>query len=429
MGCAGESMEAVSKQANLFKYCLIALLFCLIVISRRPDVVTYPQFYAEDGAHWYSEAYQADHFWEPFLVPIQKYYQTVSRVGGLAGNLVDIRYAPLVFNLFAILIQISPALFFLSSRFDGLVPGFSRRLLWGLIYLMLPGTGETHANLTNAMWRLTLLMLLVIIAPAGKKAGWKIFDCLVLLLAGLSGPFVFIAFPLAVLFHLCRKSLAEASLKLGILAVTFLIQLHSFLFIVVQHAQRSDQSLGVSSGRLLKIIAGDVFVRGILGVHTLTKIMSLGIWHGGLLPLMITLAGAGMLGYVLWNARLELKLLIVFSFLILAAGLASPQVSLTIPQWKAMAEGSGERYYFFPILAWVISLGWILRNARLKSFKCVAVVFLLAMLMIGIPKSWVFASYKNHDFARQVQEFKKTGPGEVYKFRIAPEWVMPLVRK
>jgi len=181
--------KALSNQ--YVKFFLIATLFVLIVILRRVDVVTYPQFYAEDGVFWFSEAYQAKNPIDPFFVPKQKYFQTVSRVGGYLGNLIEIGQAPLVFNLFAIAFQILPAMFFLSSRFRELISKFYLRFLIGLGYLLILGAGETHANLTNVQWRLALLMFLIIIAPESKKIGWKIFDSVMLLLAGLSGPFVF----------------------------------------------------------------------------------------------------------------------------------------------------------------------------------------------------------------------------------------------
>jgi hypothetical protein len=182
-----------SRRGKIFLLFFIPLVFVLITVLRRPDAITNAQFYAEDGVFWYSEAYSAHNFWEPFLLPKQGYFQTVSRVGGLFGNLVDIRYAPLVFNWIAILIQILPALYFLSARFGRIIPKFYRRFLCSLAYLLLLGTAEIHANITNAQWHLALMMYLIMIVPESKRIGWKIFDNTILLLAGLSGPFIFFA--------------------------------------------------------------------------------------------------------------------------------------------------------------------------------------------------------------------------------------------
>ncbi|NTV41430.1 MAG: hypothetical protein HGA61_04115 [Candidatus Moranbacteria bacterium] len=269
--------------------------------------------------------------------------------------MVEIGQVPLVFNLFAIAFQILPAMFFLSSRFRGLISKFYLRFLIGLGYFLILGAGETHANLTNVQWRLALLMFLIIIAPESKKIGWKVFDGVMLLLAGLSGPFVFFAFPLAgVYFYL--KSFKKYVDRFVILLVTFSIQIYSFLFIV-SDATRSTAPLGVSFSNFFKILAGDVFVRGILGVDYMRKVMGLEAWKNDFLPITFGILGIFMLGYVFWKAQLEIKLFIVFCFLILAAGMASPQVSLVKPQWEVMKGGSGGRYYFFR--RWLGCFPWV----------------------------------------------------------------------
>lgn len=407
---------------------LIAIFFCLIVISRRVDVVTYPQFYAEDGVFWYSEAYSANNFWEPFLIPKQKYFQTISRVGGTLGNLVDIGYAPIIFNWVAILLEVLPAMYFLSSRFSKLVPKFYMRFLCSLAYLLLLGTAETHANLTNAQWRLALLMFLIIIAPESKRIGWKIFDSFFLLLAGLSGPFIFFALPTAIIYYFYRKSFRIFYSRLAILGSTFLIQLYSFLFIVTD-ATRSTQPLGASWVNFFQILSGNIFLRSIFSQGYVGKIRKLALWESGQLPIIIGIVGIAVLIYVIWKAELELKLLIIFTFLVFTAALVSPQVSLERPQWEAMDGGSGGRYYLLPRLAWVVSLGWLFFNTKLKTLKIFATIMLACFIFVGLPKDWTFNKFHNYHFEKQVTEFKNTNAGEMYKFKIVPGWEMSLVKK
>ena len=404
------------NRINPFKnrYCLlavVALFFCLIVVSRRPDAVTYPQFYAEDGVYWYSEAYNADHFWEPFFIPKQKYFQTVSRVGGMLGNSVNILYAPLLLNLMAISIQVLTAVYFLSSRFNSLIPRFHIRFLCSLAYLLLLGSDEIHANLTNSMSHLALLMFLIIIVPQSRTYGWRFFDYGMLLLAGLSGPFVFFALPVAVAFCGYRKSIRNSAVKLAILAVTFLIQFYSYLFIVVPGAMRSDQTLGANFGLLIEIMARNIFIRGISGTSYVPEIMGLGIWSNGLLPILVVALGVAVIGRVLWKAELELKFFIIFSFMIFTAALITPQVSLVKPQWGEMAMGGGGRYYFLPTLTWVISLGWLLFNAEHLFLRCIAGALIACMLIAGLPGGWVLMKYNNYNYKVQVQEFNNKTPG------------------
>jgi hypothetical protein len=409
---------------------LIAIFFCLIVISRRADAITYPQFYAEDGVFWYSEAYNAKNFWEPFLIPKQGYFQTISRIGGTLGNLVDISYAPIVFNFIAIFLEVLPAIYFLSSRFSKLIPKFYVRFFCGLAYLLLLGTAETHANLTNAQWRLALLMFLIIIAPESKKIGWKIFDNFFLLLAGLSGPFVFFALPTAIVYYFYRKLFRVFYDRLAILGLTFLIQFYSYLFITVSGAAvRTNHELGASVTNFFKILSGNIFIRSILCRDYTKKITHLNLWDSGYLPILIGILGAAVLGYVLWKARIELKLLILFTFLAFFAALVSPQTSLTMPQWEYLAGGSGGRYYFLPKLAWIISLGWLLFNSKLKFLKIIASVSFFCFIFLGLFRDWAFDEFHNYHYEKQAAEFKNINAGEMYEFKIVPGWKMSLIKK
>ena len=411
-----------------FRIVLVVALFGLIVISRRTDVVTNPQFYAEDGVFWYSEAYSADHFWKPFLSPKQGYFQTVSRVGGFIGNLADTRHAPLAFNILAILLQILPAVYFLSSRFSKIVPKFYIRFLCSLAYLLLLGTAETHANLTNVQWRLAILMFLIIIVPESKKLGWKIFDGFFLLLAGLSGPFVFFALPIAMIYFY-YKSFRESLVKLAILVSAFLIQSYSYFFIV-NEAVRSSVPLGASISNFLKIVSRSIFLRSVIGPDYTGKIMSLKGWENGYMPILIGIIGLLLIGYVLWKAKIELKLFVVFSFLVFAGALISPQVSLDKTQWEVMAGGGGGgRYWLLPGMAWMISLGWLFFNAKYRLLKTSAGILLACFVIIGLPNDWMFTGYKDYNFGKQASEFEKTKPGDEYKFKIVPRWDMVLRKK
>ncbi|HWQ59940.1 MAG TPA: hypothetical protein VN420_02225 [Candidatus Fimivivens sp.] len=415
------------KRYFVYLFLGVFLLFIGITGARRPDMVTYPQFYAEDGVFWYSEGYNARHFWEPFLVPKQRYFQTISRFGGLLGNMVDIGHAPLVFNAIAILVLVSPALYFLSSRFEKLVPNVLTRLLCAVAYLSLLGTAETHANLTNAQWRLAFLMYLIVIAPASRKIAWNAFDGVMLALAGLSGPFVFFALPVAIVNYYFTSFKGRIH-RVVILSVAFLIQIYSYLFIV-NDAARSSAPLGMNLVTFSKIVSGNIFIAGIFGTDIVKNVRNISGWDSGFVPVLIAIFGFSLLGYVVLKAGWELRCFIVFAFMIFLAGLFSPQVSLDKPQWEVMAVGSGGRYYLFPTLAWVMSLGWLLLNSERKFFRNMAAALMICLVFIGIPRDFTFSKYRDFQFQRQVSEFKSLDIGQSYTFRIVPKWDMTLVRK
>jgi hypothetical protein len=165
----------------------------LIVFSRRPDAILNAQFYAEDGWAFYPDAYY--HGLHTLFMPYSGYLQTLYRTVALITLLFPLYLAPLVMNLSAIVVQILPVNFFLSSRFSN-IP-LKTRLLGSLLYLAIPNAAEIHANITNAQCHLGLLACLVLLARPASGWGWRIFDGVVLVLTSISCPLGIVLVPLA----------------------------------------------------------------------------------------------------------------------------------------------------------------------------------------------------------------------------------------
>ena len=183
-------------QSRWWFHVVLFVLATLLTISRRPDIILYPQFWAEDGTVWFEDAYNLG-FWRALFIPVVGYFQTVSRlVGGLA-QLVPLAYAPLLFNLVALAIKILPIHFLFSSRFSAIVSNGWAKLLMALLYIGLPNTSEVFVNVTNAHSYLALLAFMIVVAEPAKNLGWKLFDIFFISLSGLSGPFIVFLFPIA----------------------------------------------------------------------------------------------------------------------------------------------------------------------------------------------------------------------------------------
>src|SRR5438067_5996611 len=154
-----DSNTTNTKERLGFHLTISAIAF-FIVCSRRPDAVLNPQFYAEDGAFFFRDAYQFG--LHSLLLPYSGYFQTVVRVIALIARLFPFAWAPLVMNLTAVTIQVLPLNVFLSSRFSKIA--FPIRMLAGFIYLGIPNSFEIDANVTNAHWHLALLGCLILLA-------------------------------------------------------------------------------------------------------------------------------------------------------------------------------------------------------------------------------------------------------------------------
>lgn len=407
---------------------IVFLLASFVTVFRRVEVITDPQFYAEDGVFWYTEAYHSDNWFLPFLTPKQAYFQTISRIGALVALPFDIQYAPLIFNSIAIFITVLPVVFFLSSRFQALIPKISYRVFLSLMYLCLPGASEVHANLTNAHWHLALLMILVILAPVGKTLFWKIFDGMSLFIAGLSGPFVFFALPIFVISLYCTY-VKEKKFPVAVLALTFLIQMYSFFFMLDTGAPRSNAPLGVSIVNFSTILGGNVFLKGMLGPQLTNEIRDWRLWENGIFPVITSLLGLLVLGYFFRTARLEARLFVGFLFLVFIGSLISPQAHVTEPQWEVMSGGSAGRYYYLPIIGWITALASLAILEKKTVLKIVFSLSILCFSFVAVPKDYEVKKLRNYHFREQVAEFHALPKGESFSFKIPPGWHMTLEKK
>ena len=62
----------------------VILIGSLLIISRQPSVVYHPQFWAEDGAVWYADAWNRG--WIALIQPHTGYLQTISRITAMIGS-------------------------------------------------------------------------------------------------------------------------------------------------------------------------------------------------------------------------------------------------------------------------------------------------------------------------------------------------------
>ncbi len=185
-----------------FHAVIFAVAF-VVVCSRRPDAVLHAQFYAEDGAVFYRDAYQ--YGLHSLLLTYSGYFHTLLRLVALLAQLFPFSWAPLIMNLSGITFQVLPVNVFLSSRFSQVV--LPLRLLAGFTYLALPNSFEIDANLTNVQWHLALLACIVLLAQPANCRRWKAFDVAVLGLISLSSPMGILLVPVAAALWWKRRNL------------------------------------------------------------------------------------------------------------------------------------------------------------------------------------------------------------------------------
>ena len=309
-------------------------------------MLLHPEFWAEDGWVWFPDGYE--YGLASLARPVAGYLQTAPRLVGLLAQAFPLAWAPALFAVCALLFQVLPPLFLVSSRMAAAWPDARGRLLFALVWLVLPNTREVYVNLTNAQWHIAALGFLVLLSRAPATPAGRGFDRAALALCGLSGPFCLVLAPMAAwLAAACRTRAAlwRAALLCAAAAVQAAV-------VVATVGERGATELGAGPRMLARIVAQQVMAGALVGEHAMPDLVDLPAWQTNVLPLGIAGLGVVLTGLALWHGRQPLRLLVLVAALLFAAALARPVVALTGAQWPLLqVPGVGQRYYYAPMLA------------------------------------------------------------------------------
>lgn len=184
------------------------LAACVILFIRKSDAFINPQFWAEDGTVFF--AGQFNHGLKAIFIPYNGYLHLVPRlIAAFCSIFLPYVYHPFAYNLLALLITLAV----ITSIFSRRLPfSLQQKVLMALAtVLMVQGGGEIYLNITNLQWIMVLLLLLTAIkSPPDPRNGsikrqWTA-DLTVVILIGLTGPFIVLLLPVYLLMAALRRN-------------------------------------------------------------------------------------------------------------------------------------------------------------------------------------------------------------------------------
>ncbi|MCB8881655.1 hypothetical protein ACELLULO517_15505 [Acidisoma cellulosilytica] len=306
---------------------------------------------------------------------------------------VSLINAPIVFAWVALVIQAAPAAFLLSRRMAEAIPSQGKRLFLAALLIAVPGMHEVYVNTTDSQWHLSLLAFLVLTAATPRNSVEKLFDTLVLLIAGLSGPFSAFLAPPALIWWFWRRSRWNFWRACLVIA-TALVQLS---LIVLHHASRGGAGAGL--GASIPAFA-NILLINVVGVATFgaQRIVSNG-WGYGFgwisngdpvsvaLSLCLTLAALGTVLTAFLRGPLILRLFLIFVSCEFAAGLIDSLRLANIPAWQSFEANIAYRYAFHPICAWLVVLV-ACACSRIGSARWLGSALLACTVLLAVPSDW-----------------------------------------
>ena len=402
---APEARQCLESHDGLsFGWLAAAMVAALVVVfTRLPGALLHPQFFAEDGWVWYQQAYNL-HGWPSLWLPQAGFLQMLPRLTAAISLLFPMQWAPLVLNLVGAVVQVLPVAALLSRRCAPWGP-LPVRLLMAALYLAIPNAPEVHIVLTNAMWHLAVLQALLAFSVPPLQWRGRVADLTVFGVGCVSGPFSILLLPGMLAWWWMRRQ----RWTLVVLTITFLgagVQL-----LTLRHAPRvAGAPLGATPVRLLRIVAGNIFVNSMVG-------------SGGAylsLPLLLAagMGGAYILLYGWRRGPLAIRLYGVFAVLVLAASLRDPLLlGNNIPRWEVLSQVAGIRYWFLPSLLFLWS-GAVCAMGGESKWVRYAGVSVLLLTTIGIARKWVYPPWPQSHFRADLAHFQSLKPGERMSFPV-----------
>jgi hypothetical protein len=407
-----KSIKQRLVEPGFWQFFAVFAVASIVLIDRRPDAIVHAQFHAEDGRVWFADAYNFG-WWHSLSRTQDGYFQSLPRLSASLALLVPFSLAPLVLNIIAILVQALPACLLLGARSSAWGSLRFRAVLAG-VYLVLPNCAEMSFGITESQWLLAFNAFLLLVASAPKNLMARIFDLLILLLCGLTGPFCIFLLPIALFLARQRRDrwwLVPA----GLFALCSLVQAWGLL--IVNPSGRPKFPLGATPGMFTRILAGQVYIGALLGHNNVC------VHPGGgafLVIAGVALCGSAVVVFGFLRSSIEIRLFFLFSFALFAAALASPNCPppAGVTVWADLAGISSIHYWFFPTLAfaWSILCCFHSRRARLKVVSAP----LLLALCFGIVRDWREPAFDDLHFKEYVRKFEAAPAGTVVTIPLNP---------
>jgi hypothetical protein len=201
------SYEELQKEQKIKKYklttpyiCLATLIFMVVILfCRKPDAFLNPQFWAEDGPIFFMG--YIEYGFKSIITPYGGYLHLVPRLIAGVASLVPFSMTPTIYNYSALAVMLLVGGSFFSSRYN-----LPFNPLLALSMVLVPHYGEVFMTITHIPSYLCFMLLMLFFKEPPIKFIHYILDYSIIILCGLTGPFVFMLLPLFIVKCFIRKS-------------------------------------------------------------------------------------------------------------------------------------------------------------------------------------------------------------------------------
>jgi hypothetical protein len=390
----------------------------LVMIARRPDIVSNARFWAEDGATYFADAYN-DGRWATLLRPFGGYLQLFPRAVFDLATFFPVGTVPALAVWIALAVRAALPAFLFSSRFSWI--DWRAKVALSAYFLLMPNLADVHANITNTHWYIGLYLLAVIIADPPRVLPWKVHDWLVLLGCGLTGPMIILLVP-ALIMRLVAQQRGPAArwafTGVGIgLAVLQLVLL----------------AINGMGGHELVYLPNALGFLQMLGARTFLGFLTPARWSTALaiLPIALPTVAVGLIVTVavIVSGNWRTRSVAIMPVLIALVSFYTPVFAGLTSQWLSLPGAAQSGYFVVASVAWAATLLiFVTTTLPRLSNVVLAVVALVAGFLILFD--FTLPAVDGPEFGPEVARLAAAAPGETVRIPIAPRgWDMTLVKR
>lgn len=401
----------------------LAVLAFIILVTRRPDVISNPQLWAEDGKAFLEPIWN-DGFINSLITPRDGYFQSLPKLTMAFASLFGIVNVALISTLVAIILRCLLVSFVLSSRFSYL--DIKLRIVFCIYFLVQPNVQEAYINITNAHTYLAIYLLTVILAEDRNSLGWKIHDFIVLFLSGISGPFIALLAPSLLIKRLSQRGSPINVIKQLnafdlLFAACIIIQASSVLF---GDYDRTKAPLGASLSLFFDIIAYKVVFGSFFDLNTVQWVIGNKLANATIFLLFSTATI-----YLFFKLDWRFRSATCYVLLTIIVSLYKPVINPFEFQWPLFLNPIvGCRYFILSGMG-VFCLFLILIN-RFTVRPYLFITILCVALSPSLMHSYRMSALSEVGFYHDIDVYENASPGQSVKIHTNPPgWDMNLIKK
>lgn len=417
-------MYSIKNFEKLAFWIMVFAFMFLMLAARRPDVIFNAQPWAEDGAVWIKGIYNNGLF-SSLLLPKDGYFQTIPRLTYGIALCFGMGKAALVSNIISISLRVFFLMFLLSKRFSFIDLKF--RMAAVIYFILMPNVSEGFVNITNVHWYISMYLLAILIATPPETRTDQAHDFTVLILCGLSGPFVIFLAPCLIIRRYVEnggliRSIKNIKIFDMIMASCCIIQMVSILN--AGGGSRSPAPLGASFQLLSEIITRKL-VLGTFVDNTFSTMAINNLIYSKIVFAILLM----MIFYTIFTSHWRVSAVAVFPIIMLGFALAKPMINMTEPQWPPILNpGVGERYFFITNFCFFLFVLFLINKT--KTYKNVLLMLFMSVIAPALLIGFNIPKLADVGYREDIKKFQKAPVGQSVNIKINPPgWSFDLIKK